>query len=142
MNKAVNQAVALRPGKGELTEEQVAWKYTRGLPYVPSSLLYRGKFYMARDGGMVTCLDAKTGKPEYEQERLGAGGSYYPSPVAADGRIYICSNDGKFTVISADGKPEVLGRAELGERCVTTPAIADDRLFVRSANHLWCFGEK
>jgi outer membrane protein assembly factor BamB len=142
MNRAVNQAVAFRPGKGEVTEDQVAWKYTRGLPYVPSSLLYQGKFYMARDGGMVTCLDAKTGKPYYEQERLAAPGSYYPSPVAAAGRIYLCSNDGKFTVISAGEKPEILGRAELGERCATTAAIANDKLFIRSANHLWCFGEK
>ena len=142
MNKAMNQAFALRPGKGELRDENLAWKYTRGLPYVPSSLLYRGKFYMARDGGMVTCLDAKTGKPIYEQERLGALGSYYPSPVAADGRIYICSNDGKFTVIAAGEKPEVLGRSELGERCPTTAAIANNKLFIRSANHLWCFGDK
>ena len=96
---------------------------------------------MVRDGGMVTCLDAKTGKPHYEQERLGPGGSYYPSPVAADGRIYLCSNDGKLTVIAAGEKPEVLGRAELGERCFTTPAIAHNRLFIRSAKHLWCFGE-
>ncbi len=142
MNRAVNQAFALRPTKGELNNEHVTWRYTRGLPYVPSSLLYRGKLYMARDGGMVTCLDAKTGKPDYEQERLGALGSYYPSPVAADGRIYICSNDGKFSVIAAGEKPEVLGRTELGERCMTTAAIAKNKLFVRSANHLWCFGEK
>lgn len=141
-NKAVTQAFAIRPGKGEISDENVAWKYTRGLPYVPSSLLYRGKFYMARDGGMVTCLDAKTGKPYYEQERLGALGSYYPSPVAADGRIYICSNDGKFTVIAAGEKPEVLSRAELGVRSFTTPAIAHDKLYIRTADHLWCFGEK
>jgi outer membrane protein assembly factor BamB len=139
--EAVNQAFAIRPGKGELTDTNVAWKYTRGLPYVPSGLFYRDKFYMARDGGMVTCLDAKTGKPHYEQERLGPGGSYYPSPVAADGRIYLCSNDGKITVIAAGDKPEVLSRAELGERCFTTPAIAHNRLFIRSAKHLWCFGE-
>jgi outer membrane protein assembly factor BamB len=142
MQRAVNQAFALRPTSGELTETNVVWSYTRGLPYVPSSLLYRGNFYMVRDGGMVTCLDAKTGKPHYEQERLGALGSYYPSPVAADGRIYMSSNDGKFTILAAGDKPEVLHRAELGERTLTTPALAHNRLYIRSANHLWCFGQK
>ena len=86
-------------------DTNVAWRYTRGLPYVPSGLYYREKFYMVRDGGMVTCLDAKTGKPHYEQERLGPGGSYYPSPVAADGRIYLCSNDGKLTVMTLPAEP-------------------------------------
>lgn len=142
MDRAVNQAVAIRPGAGEVADEAVAWRYTRGLPYVPSSLLYRGNFYMARDGGMVTCLDAKTGEARYEQERIGAGGSYYPSPIAADGRIYICSNDGKFTVFRAGENPEVLARAELGERCTTTAAMTGNRLYVRSVNYLWCFGEK
>lgn len=141
MKRAVNQAFALRPGKGTLTDENVAWTYTRGLPYVPSALLYRGKFYIVRDGGMVTCLDSKTGQPHYEQERVGALGSYYPSPVAADSRIYICSNDGKFTVFAAGEKPEILAKAELGEKCMTTPAIAHDRLYVRSARYLWCFGK-
>lgn len=140
MGRSVNQAVAIRPTKGNLTSESLAWSYTRGLPYVPTAILYRGNFYMVRDGGMVTCLDAKTGKPHYEQERLGALGTYYPSPVAADGRIYLCSNDGKLTVLAAGNKPEVLSRVELGERCLTTPAIAHNRLYIRSANHLWCFG--
>jgi outer membrane protein assembly factor BamB len=140
MKRSVNQAFALRPAAGNLTETNVVWSYTRGLPYVPSSLLYRGNFYMVRDGGMVTNLDAKSGKPHYEQERLGANGNYYPSPVAAGGRIYLCSNDGKITVLAAGEKPEVLYRAELGERTLTTPAIAHHRLYVRSANHLWCFG--
>ena len=142
MERAVNQAFALRPAKGNLGETNVLWTYTRGLPYVPSSLLYLGNLYMAREGGMVTCLDAKTGKPHYEQERLGALGSYYPSPVAADGRIYLCSNDGKITVLAAGAKPEVLHRTELGERIHSTPALAHNRIYIRSANHLWSFGAK
>ena len=142
MERSVNQAVALRPTSGNLEEKDVIWSYTRGLPYVPSSVVYKGKYYMVRDGGMVTCLDAKTGKPHYEQERLGSSGNYYPSLVAADGRIYLCSNDGKMTVLAAGEKPEVLARAELGERTVTTPALAHNRIYIRSANHLWCFGEK
>lgn len=142
MERAVNQAFALRPSKENPGETNVLWTYTRGLPYVPSSLLYHGNFYMVRDGGMVTCLDAKTGKPHYEQERLGALGSYYPSPVAAEGRIYICSNDGKITVLAAGAKPEILHRAELGERVHSTPALAHNRIYIRSANHLWSFGTK
>ncbi len=142
MERSVNQAVALRPTSGNLDEKDVIWSYTRGLPYVPSAVVYNGKYYMVRDGGMVTCLDARTGNPNYEQERLGASGNYYPSLVAADGRIYLCSNDGKMTVLAAGEKPEVLARAELGERTVTTPALAHNRIYIRSANHLWCFGDK
>jgi 16S rRNA C967 or C1407 C5-methylase (RsmB/RsmF family) len=89
---------------------------------------------MVRDGGMVTCLEAKTGKPHFEQERLGALGSYYPSPVAADGRIYICSNDGKITVLSAGDKPEVLYRARAS--IIADSADLQSRLLERSADWL------
>jgi outer membrane protein assembly factor BamB len=140
--KAENVLIAVRPGNGDITESNIAWKYTRGLPYVPSPLYYRGLVYIVKDGGLVSCFDAKSGKAHFEQERLGPSGSYYPSPVAANGLIYFCSNEGKFTVLAAGEKLTLLGHAELGERCITTPAIAHDRLYVRSAKHLWAFGEK
>ena len=72
-----------------LSASNVAWKQTRGLPYVPSPLYYRGHVYLVKDGGMVSCYDAKTGAPAYQQERLNALGNYYASPVAADGRVIV-----------------------------------------------------
>ena len=95
-----------------------------------------------QDGGRVTCWDAKTGKPLYEQERLGAEGEYYASPIAANGHIYLASSRGTITTIRAGDALEVEARNDLGESVMTTPAIADSKLYIRSANHLWAFGRK
>ncbi len=141
LGQGENSLIAIRPGKGVLTESNVVWKQTRGLPYVPSPLYYQGLVYLVKDGGMVSCYNAKTGQPHYEQERLGAVASYYASPVAANGRIYIASLDGKVTVLLAGEKAEVIARNELGERCAATPAIVDHTLYYRTAKHLWAFAE-
>src|SRR5262249_40078479 len=96
MAKGENVLVAVRPGgHGELSVAQVAWKQTSGLPYVSSPLYYRGRVYLVRDGGMVSSFDAKAGTPYYQKERLDAIGHYYASPVAADGRIYFVSLNGR-----------------------------------------------
>jgi len=137
-----NCAIAVKPGgKGDVTGTHVAWKQTRGLPYVPSPLFYRGNIYIIKDGGMISRFDAKTGEPVYQQERIGALGNYYSSPVAADGRIYLTSLDGIMTVLEAGGKPTVLARAEFKERIAATPALVENKIYVRSANHLWAFGK-
>ncbi|MCW5553279.1 MAG: PQQ-binding-like beta-propeller repeat protein [Verrucomicrobiae bacterium] len=137
-----NSVFAVRPGgQGDITQTHVAWKQTRGLPYVPSPLFYRGNLYLVKDGGMVSCFNARTGEPVYQQERIGALGNYYASPVAADGRIYVASVNGVLSVLDAGGTPQVLGRAEFKERLVATPAIVDNQLYVRTADHLWAFGE-
>ena len=89
---------------------------------------------------MISSFDAKTGKPFYAQERLGPVGSYYASPVAADGRIYFASLPGKVTVVKAGGdKPEILHQADFHERIFATPAFVGDRLYLRTASHLWAF---
>ena len=89
MAKGENVLLAIKPGgKGELSEDAVALKQTRGLPYVPSPLLYRGRVYLVKDGGMASSFDARTGKIFYQQERLNAASSFYASPVAAASRGY------------------------------------------------------
>lgn len=140
--KGKNVLVAVRPGgKGDVSESYVAWKQTRGLPYVPSPLFYRGHVYVIKDGGMLSCFKAQSGEPVYQQERIGAQGSYYSSPVAADGRLYVSSVSGALSVVDAGEKPDVLGRTEFKERLVATPAIVDNKLYVRTADHLWAFGK-
>jgi len=143
MAKGDNVLVAVKPGgKGELTKEAVAWKQTGGLPYVPSPLYYRGRVYLVRDGGMVSCFDAKTGAPFYEKERLDAVGNYYASPVAADGRVYFISLTGKVTVVEAGGEtPKVLSRASFGERICATPALVGKTLYLRTASALFAFAQ-
>jgi outer membrane protein assembly factor BamB len=142
MAKGENVLVAVKPGgHGELNADNVAWKQTSGLPYVPSPLYYRGRVYLVRDGGMVSCFDAKTGAPLYTKERLDAVGNYYASPVAADGRIYFISLNGRVSVVAAGGEqPKVLRQADFGERICATPALVEKTLYLRTASALFAFG--
>jgi outer membrane protein assembly factor BamB len=89
---------------------------------------------------MVTSYMADSGKLVLDRQRLGALGQYVASPVAADGRIYAASETGIIVVFRAGDVLEILARNDLGERIVATPAIADDKLYIRSAQHLWAFG--
>jgi outer membrane protein assembly factor BamB len=137
-----NSAFALRAGgSGDVTESHVLWKATRGLPYVPSAILYRGQYVMVKDGGIVTAYDAATGDELY-QKRLVAPGGYYASPVAANGLIYFTTlADGAVTVVEGGSTPpQVIAKnPPLGERVAATPAIADDTLYIRTAGHLYAF---
>jgi outer membrane protein assembly factor BamB len=141
--KGENVLVAVKPGgHGALTEQQVVWKQTRGLPYVPSPLHYDGRVYLVRDGGMVSSFDAKTGQPYYQQERVDAIGNYYASPVAADGHIYLISLNGRVTVLAAGGEsPKVLHHADFGERISSTPALVRKTLYLRTASSMFAFAE-
>ena len=91
---------------------------------------------------MLTCLDAKTGEAIYAQERVrDAAGGYYASPVAADGRIFVASLAGKVSVLRAGGKaPELLHQADFAERISATPALAGNRLYLRTPTKLMAFG--
>jgi outer membrane protein assembly factor BamB len=144
--EGVNSAFALKAGgTGDVTKSHVLWKKTKGLPYIASAIVYRGQYVMVKDGGLVTAYDAKTGKEVFLQERAAAAGSYYASPVAANGHIYFTAlSDGTVTVLKAGSdKPEVVAKnPKLGERTAATPAIADDTLYVRTDKHLYAFAEK
>jgi len=123
----------------------VLWNNKRGLPYVPSAIVYRGRVVMVKDGGLVTAYDASSGKAVYVQERAAAEGRYNASPVAANGYIYLTSfEEGVVTVLKAGGKkPEVVAQNPgLGERVSASPAIADDTLYIRTAGHLYAFAER
>lgn len=143
MAKGENVLVAVKPGgKGELSANDVAWKQTRGLPYVSSPLHYRGRVYLVKDGGMASCFDAKTGKVFYQQERLNAIGNYYASPVAADGRVFFASLNGKVTVVEAGGDaPKISHAAEFGERLAATPALVENNIYLRTPTALYAFGK-
>src|SRR5678816_2075011 len=135
-----NVLVALKPGgTGDISETHLAWKFTRGLPYVPSPLLYEKRVYLMRDG-MVTSLDAESGSAFYTQERIQANGNYYASPVAADGRIYFVSQPGKLTVIKAGGDaPEILHQTDFNERVFATPVLVGRNLYLRTETKLYAF---
>jgi len=141
--KGENVLVAVKPGgTGELTASSVAWKQTRGLPYVPSPLFYKERVYLVRDGGMVSSFNARTGAPYYQQERIEAIGSYYASPVAANGRIILASLNGRVTVLLAGGEmPTIQHQADFKERISATPALVGNSLYLRTASALYAFGK-
>jgi outer membrane protein assembly factor BamB len=131
-------------GTGDVTSH-IVWKKTKGMPYVPTAIVYQGQVVMVKDGGMVSAYDAKTGKEVYVQERVAGSGPYYASPVAANGNIYFTSlHDGVITVLKA-GAPKaevVVKNPKFDERIAATPAIADNCLYVRTATSLYAFEEK
>jgi outer membrane protein assembly factor BamB len=137
-----NVMVAVKPGgTGNITASHVMWKFRKGIPYVPSPLLYDGRIYLMKDGGLLSSVDAKTGEPAYTQERIGATGAYYASPVGADGRIYVASLAGKLTVVKAGGeKPEILHQVDFESRILATPVLVGDKLYLRTATRLYAFG--
>jgi outer membrane protein assembly factor BamB len=140
--KANNALLAIRPGgQGDITESHVVWKETKGLPYVSSPLFYQGRIYLVKDGGMASCFDAATGKTHYLQERLGVTGSYYSSPVAADGRIYAASLDGVIVVFKAGDTLEVTAKNNMKERIFATPAVVENTMYVRTAGHLYAIAQ-
>ena len=146
MSAGKNSVFAVKAGgQGDITKTHVAWKKTKGMPYVPSAILVAGQYFMVKDGGLCTAYDAKTGKEIYVQKRAVAAGRYYASPVSANGKIYVVSlDDGTFTVLKAGAdSPEVIAEnPKLDEKTSATPAIVGDTIYVRTANHLWAFAEK
>lgn len=145
LTEGKDTAFALKPGaKADVTESQFAWKLEKGLPYVASGIAYENQYVMVRDGGIVHAVDLKTGKRLY-QERVAAAGKYYASPVAANGCIYFTAlDDGAITVLKAgaDKADVVASNPPLGERTAATPAIANDTLYVRTAESLYAFAEE
>ena len=119
---------------------QVIWRENNSIPEVPSPLLYKGRLFLVRNGGVATCLDAATGKIIY-RARIGATGAYFSSPIAAAGRVYFASSEGVVTVIAADSDElKVLARNEIGEEMIATPAVVGNMIYVRSAGNLFAFG--
>ncbi len=117
----------------------VVWRENTSIPEVPSPLLYKGRLFLVRNGGVATCLDALTGKVIY-RARTGSPSPYFASPVAADGRVYLASSEGVITVIAADADQfKVLARNEVGEDLISTPAIADHAIYVRTLRNLYAF---
>jgi outer membrane protein assembly factor BamB len=133
--------VAIRPGGSQdSTTSHVKWETTKGLSEMPSPLFYRGRLGFVRDGAMWTVLDPATGRHLIDRERLGIGGQFSASPIAANGFIYAVNTAGTVAVLRAGDTLDVAAVNKLGEDVRCTPAIAGNRIYVRGAGHLWAFG--
>jgi outer membrane protein assembly factor BamB len=128
-------------GQGDMTGTAVRWRYQKPVPQVPSTLLYRGVLFMVNDSGILTSFDPATGAV-LKQERLkGAIDKYFASPVGADGRVWLISQDGTVSVVSAESDWKILAVNALGDEVFATPAIAEGRLYIRTQSTLYCFGK-
>ena len=138
--------VAVRPGgNGDVAATHVAWKFAQG-PDVPTPVSDGKLLYIVRDNGVVFALDVKTGQTVYGPVRLPAG-TYSASPVLADGKIYVTTEEeGQTTVFRAGPKFEILGSNTLlgdcSPYCLSTVAVSEGQLFIRSSSYLWAIGQR
>jgi outer membrane protein assembly factor BamB len=137
-------AIALRPGdaRGKLDAKSVLWRFQKNLPYIPAPILYQDVFYLVKDGGIVTALDAASGKTLKEGRSPQALGEYHASPVAADNKIFLANTEGKISVLKAGAQWEVLGVNDMGEEVHATPALSGGRIYVRTKTAVYCFAAK
>jgi outer membrane protein assembly factor BamB len=132
--------MAVRLGRtGDLTgTDAIAWEATRGLSYTPSPVLHDGILYMLTDNGQLSALDTKTGTPHYQQQRLPKPYNFKASPVAANGRLYLASEEEDVIVVKMGPSYEVLATNRLADQSfIATPVIAAGDLYLRSRTHLF-----
>lgn len=134
-----NVVMAILPGgSGDITETHVAWQSTRQVPFCASPVYSRGYLFTVKDGGIFCSIDAGTGKI-IKTGRLHGTKNYYASPVAGDGKLYMIDELGELSVVSAEGRWQLLSSVDFGENAYATPAIVDGRIYLRTVGHLYCF---
>jgi outer membrane protein assembly factor BamB len=137
----VKPLLAIRGGgRGDITQTHKLWSFANG-PDVPTPVTDGKYFYIVDDRGVMWCLDAKSGQAIWGPQRIKSG-TYSSSPVLADGKIYITNEDGLTTVIKAGATFEVLAENDLNDYCLSSPAISDGQIFIRTTQHLYCIGKR
>jgi outer membrane protein assembly factor BamB len=130
--------------RGDLSaSEKVLWRVKKGTPYVPSPLLLGNRLYFTQfNNALLTILDTKTGQPLVDREHLPGVHSFYASPVAAAGRVYLVDRDGTTLVIRAGDSLEILATNRLDDPIDASPAVAGRQLFLRGEKNLYCIEGK
>ena len=137
----IRPMLALRPGgRGDVLETHVLWRTDDG-PDVPTPVSDGEYLYVVNDRGIVFVMDAKTGEPVYGPERLRRG-TYSASPVLADGKIYVTNEDGVTSVFRDGPEFELLAENDFDDYCLSSPAISDGQIFIRTTGHLYAIGER
>ncbi|MDA1092383.1 MAG: PQQ-like beta-propeller repeat protein [Acidobacteria bacterium] len=136
-------AIDLASARGDITgTDSVRWSTDRDTPYVPSPVLHDGLLYMLKsNSGILTSLDAATGRPHYGPARLDGIRSVYASPVVADDRLYVTSREGTTVVLRTGPTLEILATNTLDDEFDASPAVVDGELYLRGANALYCIAE-
>jgi outer membrane protein assembly factor BamB len=121
-------------GHGVLDESKIAWRLKRSVPNKPSILFDNGLIYMIDDGGIASCVDAKTGEVVWTQR---IQGNYSAAPIIAAGKIYVCSEEGKVTVFAAGREFKELATNQFDDGFMSSPAVAGNALILRSKTHVY-----
>ena len=133
--------LALKPGgRGDVTKSHVLWSFNNG-PDVPTPVTDGTYLYSINDRGILYCLDVKTGKTVYGPQRL-RNATYSGSAVLADGKIYITDEDGVTTVFRSGPKFELLSENDLEDYTLSSPAVSDGQIFVRTASFIYAIGRR
>lgn len=127
-------------GRGDVTQSHKLWAFTHG-PDVPTPVTDGKYFYVVDDRGIMWCLDAKTGQPIWGPQRIKPA-TYSSSPVLADDKLYVTNEEGLTTVLKAGPKFEVLAENNLNDYTLSSPAISDGQIFMRTAQYLYCIGKR
>lgn len=127
-------------GRGDVTKSHRVFQYANG-PDVPTPVTDGKLLYTVNDRGIVFCLDAKTGAEIYGGQRLKPG-TYSASPLLADGKIYITNEEGLTSVFKAGPKFELIAENPLNDYCLSSIAVSDGQLFIRTTGHLYCIGQR
>jgi outer membrane protein assembly factor BamB len=143
----VRPIYAIRPGaegdislqKGQESNPSIAWSNMTEGTYIPSPLLYDGYLFTLNSNGILSAYDPQTGKRAF-RGRVGTGGAFAASPIGADGRLYIASEDGEVYVISATPDMKQVAKNEMKEVIMATPAISDGLIVLRTMGHLYGVG--
>jgi outer membrane protein assembly factor BamB len=137
----VNPLQAYRAGgSGDVSKSHLVWANPNG-PDVPSPVTDGKLLYMVNDRGIVWCFDAKTGKEVYSGQRMKPA-IYTSSPVLADGKIYATNEEGLTTVFKAGPTFEILAENSLDDYILSSPAISDGQIFIRTKGWLYCIGKR
>ena len=147
--RGVQPIYAIKPGaKGDITlkgeqsqSEFIAWSTKRGGPYIPTPLIYHDHLYVCSNNGVLSAYDVRTGQRLYQERLGGTGGSFSASPVAADGKIYLSSEDGDVFVVKAGPTYELLATNSIGEVVMATPAISDGVIIIRGLKDVFAIGQ-
>lgn len=136
-------ALNLEGAEGDISgSSRVVWQHDRDTPYVPSILLYEGDLYVIKHNrGILTVLDAKTGKPHYGPQRLDDIEGIYASPVGAGGHVYLLDRAGVAMVIKSGPEFRVVAVNKLDDYFDASPAVAGNKLYLRGHKHLYCIAE-
>ena len=127
---------------GARSNDGIVWSLERGGSYIPTPIVYERVFYVGRDNGVLAAYRARTGEQLYQQRLGGGSGGFSASLVAADGKVYVTSEDGDVYVIKAGESFELLATNSLGEVAMATPAIADGTIFFRTRSRLVAIRDK